>query len=81
MKGEENQECYRTACSNAPATWFNYSTKKYYCTSCAELINKENHREAFEQYGHDLCLDLSPLTHDKNGQQLKPTDEVFKNEP
>lgn len=53
-KGEFNGECNRTACNNNPANFFNHSTKKYYCGSCALKIN-EYHADAMRLYGHDLC--------------------------
>lgn len=38
-KGDYNQECNRTACSNQGAKFYNHSTRMYYCRSCAEQIN------------------------------------------
>jgi hypothetical protein len=46
-KGEANDVCYRTACGNEPATYYNLSTHKYYCTSCAHLLNT---------YSPGLCI-------------------------
>lgn len=37
-KGEKHGICYRGVCDNMNATWFNKSTKRYYCQSCAILI-------------------------------------------
>lgn len=54
MKGEFKLECYRTACSNRPAVFFNHSTRKYYCTRCAHLINDAN-PDYYTKSGHDLC--------------------------
>lgn len=39
IKGLANGECNRTACTNKNAKWFNSSTEKYYCGTCAYLIN------------------------------------------
>ena len=39
MKGDYNNECNRTACSNENATFYNSSTRKHYCSSCANKIN------------------------------------------
>lgn len=59
MKGDYNQECNRTACQNNEATFYNHSTKKYYCTDCATLINRVN-PESQQMFGHPLCT--KPLT-------------------
>jgi hypothetical protein len=55
MKGEFNQQCNRTACSNDEAIFFNHSTKKYYCAACAKLINEANYSDSMRLYGHELC--------------------------
>lgn len=55
-KGEYLQECNRTVCKNTPAVFFNYSTKMFYCASCARLINDANRKDAIQMFGHDLCL-------------------------
>lgn len=54
-KGLFNGVCNRTACSNTPADFYNYSTNMHYCKECAALINKVN-PEAKELFGHALCL-------------------------
>ncbi len=54
-KGDYNQECNRTACSNKRAVFFNHSTRQHYCASCAKLINDMNHADAMRLYGHELC--------------------------
>jgi hypothetical protein len=41
MKGQYQQECDRTACSNGNAIWYNKNARGYYCQQCAELINKQ----------------------------------------
>lgn len=46
MKGDYNQECNRTACTNNEANYYNESTRKYYCKSCAEEINYWSKRDA-----------------------------------
>ena len=58
-KGDFLGECNRTACSASPATYFNYSTRKFYCDCCALLINQANHADAIRAYGHELCLEMS----------------------
>lgn len=38
--GEKNIRCYRTACQTTEGvTFYNSSTQKYYCRSCAVDIN------------------------------------------
>lgn len=54
-KGEYNSNCARTACTNGVATYFNHSTLKYYCKSCAMKLNFVNKNDAIEMFGHDLC--------------------------
>jgi hypothetical protein len=41
-KGEEGGRCNRTVCANFPATWWNPSTRAYYCPACARHINEYN---------------------------------------
>ena len=55
-KGEYQGECNRSACSNPKAEYFDYSTRKYYCASCAKIINMENELYAHSMYAHDLCI-------------------------
>ncbi len=55
-KGAYNNECNRTACNNPNAKWYHYLTEKYYCSGCATLINDANRTEAYELFGHNLCL-------------------------
>lgn len=55
MKGDHNDECYRTTCKNKPANYYNHSTQKHYCTSCAHLINIHNFADGHRLFGHDLC--------------------------
>lgn len=57
MKGEFNKECNRTNCSNNNATYYNHSTLKYYCQSCAITINIQNRQDAIFLFGHDLCIE------------------------
>ena len=62
--GEYNGECNRAACSNDGARWYNHSTKKHYCDSCASIINRFN-PEAHDIYGHALCTESpAPLETD-----------------
>lgn len=58
QKGEFRGICNLTACqSGIPATWYNHSTRKYYCESCASRLNVDefNRRDAQRMFGHDLC--------------------------
>ena len=59
-KGERLGSCNRTACQcrGGIVTWFNHSTKKYYCCFCAQKINKANEKEAMELFGHALCTEI-----------------------
>jgi hypothetical protein len=38
-KGGRMGECNRTACTNVPAFWYNNSTQRWYCQTCAQRIN------------------------------------------
>ena len=57
LKGEYNGICNRTACQQPGATFFNHSTLKFYCPSCAHTINEYNRAEAMTYFGHDLCTE------------------------
>lgn len=39
LKGVKNGNCNRQACQRPGATWFNSSTRAYYCKKCAAKIN------------------------------------------
>lgn len=56
LKGVFKGNCNVTACQKPSATYFNYSTRKYYCAHCAYEINRVNRRHAYELYGHDLLI-------------------------
>lgn len=55
IKGEKNGLCNRTACQAPGATYYNHSTRKYYCEPCANEINRVNRADALRMFGHDLC--------------------------
>lgn len=58
MKGNYNEECNITSCQKPnSAVWFNHSTRKYYCESCAKRLNNDyfNKIDAQRMFGHDLC--------------------------
>lgn len=57
-KGKLNGSCNITSCQKPnSATWYNHSTRKYYCDSCARRLNNDefNKRDAMKMFGHDLC--------------------------
>ncbi len=47
-KGDYQGECFRTACSNPNAIFYNKGTQKYYCSHCAKKIN--------EYSGVEVCM-------------------------
>lgn len=58
MKGELNGSCNITSCQKTnSAIWYNHSTIKYYCPSCARKLNNDefNKRDAMKIFGHNLC--------------------------
>ena len=55
-KGEKGENCNVRSCQKPGAFYYNKSTRKYYCTSCALLINSANRQDSMELYGTpDLC--------------------------
>ncbi len=59
-KGEFEGSCNITRCQRPnSATWFNHSTRKYYCRSCAHTLNFDsfNRKDALEMWGHLLCTE------------------------
>lgn len=62
MKGEHGSTCNRSACqTELPAYFYNHSTRKYYCSTCADLINEANKDDAMRIFGHDLCTYEAPV--------------------
>jgi hypothetical protein len=59
MKGQHQQECNRTACSNGNAIWYNLSTRAFYCQQCAQRINN-NHAKETVLWGSALCVEKKP---------------------
>lgn len=58
--GEYDGTCNRqSSCNNSHATWFNNSTRKYYCRECAYLINQAN-PEWLREYGEKICVERKP---------------------
>jgi hypothetical protein len=58
--GAKGGLCYRTACRLPGATWYNSSTRAYYCADCARQINEFSERVD----GYALCAigDRSKMT-------------------
>lgn len=55
-KGDYKDICNITRCDNENAEYFNHSTRRYYCKSCAFNLNNDpyNNRDAMRLFGHDL---------------------------
>lgn len=64
-KGAWGGVCYRRVCDNHPACWFNKSTRKHYCETCARLINRANQADTLRLYGTLLLCEL----HTANGEK------------
>ncbi len=58
LKGIKDGNCNVTDCQKPGATYYNKSTKKYYCKACAEMINWEGGRkDVMELYGVPLLCE------------------------
>ena len=59
LKGKYQGNCNRTACQRPGAIWYNHSTRKYYCISCAHELNYDrfNKADSMNMYGHLLCTE------------------------
>jgi hypothetical protein len=70
-KGIKGQRCNRTACQAEGAYWYNHSTDKHYCGTCADIINAANgpNDEYVRNLGHDL-LTLEPEFEDKRAERM-----------
>lgn len=57
LKGVKDGNCNRTACQKPGATWFNHSTRKWYCPECAQTLNNDSYNkfDAYRLFGHELC--------------------------
>jgi len=66
LKGKKGGNCNVTRCQTFRSLcpdrigWYNHSTRAYYCRHCARDINRANHRDAMERFGHELCT-LEPV--------------------
>lgn len=62
-KGAYKGLCNFTACtSQRPATWWHFSNQKYYCPSCAAMLNHANRKDALALFGHELLIPVEPPT-------------------
>ena len=65
LKGKKNGNCNRTDCQKPGATWYNHSTRMWYCGDCALWLNSDgyNRNEAMNLWGHHLCTHIDdPIT-------------------
>lgn len=69
-KGQFGGHCNRSACLAPNATWYNHSTRLYYCEECAKILNYENRFDSARMFGHDLCTPGLPEL--KTGFQSDP---------
>jgi len=54
--GERGGTCNRTGCRTPGATWFNHGTSRWYCATCARLINEAHVEDpVVKKLGHPLC--------------------------
>lgn len=56
--------CGRTACRAdlvSGSTYFNQSTRGFYCARCAGMLNRENYIDALRLFGGPLCILQEPL--------------------
>lgn len=61
-KGDRGGSCNRRVCQAPDAWWFNRSTERFYCESCANLINgfPPTQRESMRLYGEPrLCVPVA----------------------
>lgn len=60
-KGLRNGSCNRTACQAPGATWYNLSTRAWYCGECAGMINWAGGRKDTQRlFGTDLLCTQDP---------------------
>jgi hypothetical protein len=67
IKGAYMGVCNMSSCkSGQPASWYNYGSHAYYCPGCARRLSNDpvNRRDAFNSFGHDLCLEGPEITKD-----------------
>lgn len=51
FKGVKDGNCNVTACQKPGASWWNTSTRRYYCGHCAREINRWSQHDE----GYDIC--------------------------
>lgn len=64
LKGVFNGNCNREACQLPGATWYNLSTRAYYCGKCATEINSHTVAGQLEKiFGYEttLCVPPTPV--------------------
>jgi hypothetical protein len=71
-KGQPGGSCNVTACQRPDSAFFyNHSTQKHYCVSCARKINDANSRDQYViDLGHPL-LTLDPQFADKDDREMR----------
>ena len=72
-KGHRNGSCNVTACQGPGATFFNQSTRAWYCPKCASEINdfKPTQEDSMKLYGRpELCI--TSKVYDALTLDLKP---------
>lgn len=52
LKGKKDGNCNVTACQKPGATWWNASTRAYYCPHCAAEINRWSRHDE----GYEICF-------------------------
>lgn len=52
LKGKQGGNCNVTACQRPGATWWNTSTRAYYCPHCAREINRWSRHDE----GYEICF-------------------------
>ncbi len=74
LKGKQDGNCNVTACQKPGATWWNTSTRAYYCLSCARDINYWSRRDE----GYDICY---PSEAAARAAEAVFTPEYYENQP
>jgi hypothetical protein len=52
LKGKRDGNCNVTVCQKPGATWWNTSTRAYYCPHCASEINRWSRHDE----GYEICF-------------------------
>lgn len=70
MKGDKFNECNRKSCSTQEATWYNKSTRKFYCKKCAFEIMED-------PYNHNLLVDEANIHEDAERAVKRRQAEIY----